>query len=740
MPISNAPIKSAKSAGAFARFGMTARRWVSSFVTPAQQITAADAFLYGAGTTTVASLLGSGRRLARNRQIIYEKWSLMEGDPIVSTALMLLVTSALGGHETSGSLVFVEKTPEAKKDKRKGAIAEEIEADLAPLFNRVAHQVAYTGAVFGDAYARIYADSRGVIDLYVDEMVRPILVQPFERGSRTVGYLVSVGERNSERLNVSQLARLKMPRTQWVPQFGVVEKSLRLALTEDDIDRLPLMPGMAGGSLLYNAEEAYDNLTASLLGLVGQRWMDSIDEQMVAVNLESMTLEQQGRFMESVKGMLLASKNYAEMAVKSGRPVMERIRHIIPVFSEKQLTTVGPANGGQPGRAGSISIDDVMLHARLLSGALGVDLSMLGFADQLSGGLGEGGFFRVSAQAAERARIIRVALSEFFNQVIDVHTANRYGIVFDPKERPWEINFFGSISALEAEKQRTRTDSMNAGVLLVQAMQMMKEMGANKEIMTEFLAKTMLLDEGQAKLFATIVDAKPPEDGGGFGGGGSGFGGGGGLDSARDAAVFDGVDKYGRLHDERGRFAGQGLNVAATMPRRALTFNEARKAAKAFQGRPLTNARSGMVATVSRNTLDKMLSLSAVSKSASSADQAQAVANLDHLFSHAEYGWAKPDRNSDPNIVAVHRLFAPMDTANGTQVVKLTVKEFGSKADGNRIYSVESMEIDSPASIWVAANIEADGLNSISTPYAGHVQSLVEAVRERNTRKGRSNG
>ena len=28
----------------------------------------------------------------------------------------------------------------------------------------------------------------------------------------------------------------------------------------------------------------------------------------------------------------------------------------------------------------------------------------------------------------------------------------------------------------------------------------------------------MMLDEDQAKLFATIVDAKPPQDGGGFGG------------------------------------------------------------------------------------------------------------------------------------------------------------------------------------------------------------------------------
>lgn len=520
MPISNTPVPTRP--GVFSKLGMSAKRWASSFIAPSRQIKESDTFLYGAGSTTVASLLGTGKRAARSRQAIYEKWSTMEGDAVVSTAILLLVTSALGGHETSGSLVFVEKTPNTDKDKRLSLIVDEISDDLSPLFNRVAFQMAYTGAIFGDAYARIYADSGGVVDLCADEMLRPPLVQPFERGSRTVGFAVYTGERNFERLDVSQLARLKMPRTQWVPQHGVIEKSLRHAITENDIDNLPVMPSMAGGSMLYNAEEAYDNLTASLLGLVGQRWMDSIDEQMVTVNLESMTLEQQNRFVESVKDMLKASKAHAEEAVKSGRPVMERIRHIIPIFGEKQLSTVGPANGGQSGRSGSISIDDVMLHARLLSGAIGVDLSMLGFADQLSGGLGDGGFFRVSAQAAERARIIRVSLADFFNQVIDIHTMRKYGMVFNQSERPWSINFYGSISALESEKQRTKADSMNAGMLMVQSMQMMKDMGATKEIMEEFLAKTMMLDEDQAKLFATIVDAKPPEGaegGGGFGGG-----------------------------------------------------------------------------------------------------------------------------------------------------------------------------------------------------------------------------
>lgn len=509
--------------------GISKKRWLSSNVAPADKITQADTFQFGGGATTVATLLGSGRRSQKARQLIYEKWSLMEADAICSSALMLLVTTALGGHETSGQMVFIEKTPEAHEDKRLGTMVDEIAEDLTALFNRVAFTIAYTGSAFGDSYARIYTNARGVVDLYTDEMIRPPLVQPFERGSRTIGYAVFIGPRNFEKLDVSQMARFKMPRIQWVPQNGVIEKSLKLAITEDDIDNLPILPGMAGGSLLYNAEESYDNMAASLMGLVGQRWMDSIDEQMVSVNLESMTVDQQKKFVESITTMLKKSKALAESAVTSGKPIMERIRHIIPVFNDKQLTTIAPANGGQAGRSGTIGIEDVILHARLLSGAIGVDLSLLGFADQLSGGLGDGGFFRTSAQAAERARVIRTTLADFFNQIVDIHTLKKYGFVFPANERPWAVNFYGSISALDAEKARTKAEGANSGILLAQAIQMYKDMGCTSEILENILSKEFKLDEDQAKLYAKILDIKPPAQPGDEedAGGGGGFGGGG---------------------------------------------------------------------------------------------------------------------------------------------------------------------------------------------------------------------
>jgi hypothetical protein len=380
---------------------------------------------------------------------------------------------------------------------------------LSAMFNKVAFQMAYNGTAFGDSYARIYADKSGLRHLYTDELVRPPIVQPYEKGGKTVGCIIYSGEKMLQRMDISQIARLQMPRVLYVPQMSVVEKSFRMALAENDIDNLPILPASVGGSFLYQAEEPYDNLSASLLGLVGQRWIDSIDERMVGVNLESMTTEQQSRFLQSVANMLKISKQRAEYAVKSGQPMLERITHILPMFNEKQLTTLNKDNGSA--RGATISVEDIMVHARLLAGSMGVDLSMIGFADQLNGGFGDGGGFRLSAQAAERARVIRTATGGFFDNLIDIHTYNRYGMVFAPSQRPWQIRFAGSISALEAQQQETRRDAQDSASHLVDVMARIRELRPTRAVAVHFLTKQCRLDEDEAGMYADMC-LQPDDD------------------------------------------------------------------------------------------------------------------------------------------------------------------------------------------------------------------------------------
>jgi len=467
------------------------------------------------------SILLGGNSEARSRQQIYAKYQQMLQNSFINAGLRLHVTAALGGHESKGDVIFIECTPEAEKDPKKKKIVEELNHDLKDLLNKNIYTLAFNAIAWGDSYARIYAqDKVGVTDILCDEMLLPPLVQPFEQGSRTVGFVVGTATNSSGvKLSTLQMVRVKMPRTIYTPQARVMQKAFKTAILEDDAANLPYLPSLVGGSFLEGIEEPYNHLIMSISGMVGQRIQDGIDEALLTVNVTDMTYEQQKATMENLRQMFEESAAQIAKAVKEGRSLLGRLRRFIPVWSEKQLVQLQGGTGSQ--RTGSISIEDVMFHAKQLSGGLGMDLAMLGFADLLSGGLGEGGFFRVSAQVAERSRMIRNAVTQAVNDLIDIHLYKKSNLAFNDQDRPWAINFYSGISAQQKETNDTRLAMMNTGGILIQTLAQLKEIGLPSEVIKHLLSTQLMLDENSADLVAKGLDkAKSQADAAGGDNGG----------------------------------------------------------------------------------------------------------------------------------------------------------------------------------------------------------------------------
>ncbi|WP_287372417.1 hypothetical protein [Prosthecochloris sp.] len=164
--------------------------------------------------------------------------------------------------------------------------------------------------------------------------------------------------------------------------------------------------------------------------------------------------------------------------------------------------------------------------------------------------------------------------------------------------------------------------------------------------------------------------------------------------------------------------------------RKAKTFTEAKTAAQEFVGKPLVNRETGMVVTVSKNSVSKMLSRKAVGKSETPALHSAAVANADRLFEHAIHGWSKPDEKGSASIAAIHRFFAPFNTGDGVRMVKLTVKESARSDQSNRLYTLEAVELNekAPAALWVDATIKADGFDPTSILSVEAIYKLANAV------------
>ncbi|MGY6771955.1 hypothetical protein [Gallibacterium sp. ZY190522] len=449
----------------------------------------------------------------RTRTNIFKQWQTMERDPIISSALKIHTIAALGGHESKGDLIFLEETSFATDSDKK--LIDELRSDLLDIFNNIAFSITYNAIAFGDSYVRTYfEEKKGLVACYYDELLHPALVLPYEQAGITKGFLINSDNKHPFRLNALQIARLKMPRVQLIPQDSVLYKMAQSNLEIDVVEDLPFLPSLVGGSFLYPAEKPFNDLYTSLAAIVGQRWVDSIDESILSVNLSGGSPEQQGRLKDSIIKMLTKSKQMADQAI-NGTPILSRMRHVLFTTNEKQIITNN--EGINSKRANTINIEDIMLHARLLAGALGVDLSMLGFADQLSGGLGDGGFFRTSAQMAEGSRMIRVALDRFYHSIIDNHMLFKYGKKFEPGKRPYDINFYGSISAFEAEKQRTRLDAINASSLVTQTLSQIKDLGLGEKELILFMTKEMMLDNEDAQAYAkAMLQNKSEEEQGGF--------------------------------------------------------------------------------------------------------------------------------------------------------------------------------------------------------------------------------
>lgn len=467
-----------------------------------------------------APLINNGGTPARPQQLIYQKYQRMMATPLVGGSLRQHCTAALGGHETTGDLVFIELKSDHRKDKSAADLVKDLAAHLGPILNRTAFPMAYNAAGFGDSYSRVYSKHGvGVIDLMCNEMVMPPLVQAYEKGNVTVAFTVGTGAAGRVPLTAMQMARLKMPRMIYTAQPMAVEKSYRMAMEEDDISKLPLMPALVGGSFLADAEDQFDKFQLALGGLVGQRVLDSIDETIITTDLSDMNKSARKLFTDGFKRILQTSERIAAHALKTGLLPLKRFRHVLPVLNtgkqNLQVQALNGAAGSGQGRAGSMEVDDVMFHAKLLGGALGTDISQLGFADILSGGLGDGGYFRTSVQSAERSRCIRQGLTDWINSVIDIHLLAKYGRTYKPADRPWTINFYGNISALETEKTQTQRAAADTGSALADVLARLGDSGLGEDAIAHFLERVVRLDSEDARMYAADIAASrgsPPSD------------------------------------------------------------------------------------------------------------------------------------------------------------------------------------------------------------------------------------
>lgn len=445
----------------------------------------------------------------RERKTIYTVWQMMQTDPSIAEALSLHVAAALGGHESRGDVVFMTPNQRIRGDGLHNAqLRKKVEQRsryLAPIINKTAHKVCRDAVGFGDGYMRVYGvHGRGIVDAICNEYTHPPLIQAFEQGGKTVGYH-ALEHQNwlnlLTKLTTIQMVRLKMPRVTHVPQVETVQGILREKILKADIQsELPIVPSAVGGSFLYEVEEPWENVHLALACMNSQQIADAVKQMFLTIDMSGMPPNQRELYKQGLTQMLKSHEEHVRSALQGGEAIWTTKYHVLPVWGDKQvLNPVGDIAGQ---RTAPVNIEQLMLNVRRMMGGLGSDPSMVGWADMLAGGLGDGAAFHTNAQVMRRSIMIRQAYTQMLNDLAVLDWAYAYGEWLDQDQYPWQFEFYSDQSAAANEMNTNRNNRSNTLMLLGQAITVLRDAGLSENSNKMLLEDIAGLDMDKAEMIA----------------------------------------------------------------------------------------------------------------------------------------------------------------------------------------------------------------------------------------------
>ena len=474
-----------------------------------------DGGILGSATSSDAAQIT--HVLPEDRSARYAVLRLMAKDPTIDSAIKMHIANALSARTDSGESVFISPAEGVGQDK----IVDDLRATLMPFIKKDLNEWARKAAVYGSCFARVYgAQGIGIQNIRCDYYTHPPFIQKFEKGGRLAGYTTTYQGTNQ----ASQRLRLMPP---WsfvgfeIPEWWDCEDVEPINVGGIPVDLAMEDAAMEG---LVESQEYGTSLIATAYG----PWMDLLDaicslkmsrrnaarlERMVGVNTGKLDPERAAHYLDMVAERISNATEEVERQSWLRGNVQTVVNHYVPIFGEKGGLQIDAVQG-TPDING---LEDVMFHIKRLGSAIGVDPALLGFGDLLSGGLGDGGFFRVSVMAATKANLLRQALKNGIQKLCELHVAYKFGKVFLPGNYPWTIQFNSVSSAIEREEQEaleSRTNALSGLVGILATIDQDFQTLDKRELFKEIFLKLHFSEDS----FEAICpegknsDPTPPED------------------------------------------------------------------------------------------------------------------------------------------------------------------------------------------------------------------------------------
>lgn len=409
------------------------------------------------------------RRLPQERMARYAALEIMAEDPTIDSAIKLHMAHALSARSDTNQVVSIESITDDKDP-----IVNDLRDALQTRINRELNEWAYNAAVYGASYVRVYgAKGKGISNIRSDYYTHPRFIKKFEKAGQLAGYTTTYqgtsGVQHTLRLMPPwSFVGFEIPHWKSVCNVEPTNVGIRpVDLYLEDYESEALVESQEyGSSLIETGYQPWLDLLDAICSLNASRRNAARLERLIGVSTGRLDPEKAAKYINLISSQILQTdKAVTTRSLRNGF-VQTVINRIFPMFGEKGRMDVNTVQG-TPDING---LEDVLFHVKRLGGALGVDPSMLGFGDFLSGGLGDGGFFRVSIMAAMKASLLRLAIQNGIQRLCEIHVAYRHNKVFLDGQQPWRIVFNSVSTALEREEQenlesRTNIASALSGII-----------------------------------------------------------------------------------------------------------------------------------------------------------------------------------------------------------------------------------------------------------------------------------
>lgn len=389
-----------------------------------------------------------------DRAARYAVLKAMMADPTIQGAVQMHLANALSARSDTGESVFIESV-----DGKPNAMVDELRAALMPTILKDLNEWGRKAAVYGSCFVRVYGKPGvGIQNVRCDYYTRPQFVKKFEKAGRLAGFTTThQGVRNTNhRLQLMppwSMVGFEIPEWTDADELEPVSSGvIPVDLSLDDFEVEGLVESQEyGNSLIATAYGPWMDLLEAICSLRMSRKNAARLERIIGVSMGKLEPERAAHYLDMIAENITNSSNEVQKQSWLNGDVQTVLNHYIPIFGDKGALQVDAVQG-TPDING---LEDVMFHVKRLGSAIGIDPALLGFGDLLSGGLGDGGFFRLSVMAGTKANLLRKALTNGIQRLCEIHIAYKYGKVFMFDDCPWKITFNSVSSSIEREAQET---------------------------------------------------------------------------------------------------------------------------------------------------------------------------------------------------------------------------------------------------------------------------------------------